>query len=865
MLLGRSGIDVTESQAALVAENAEGWITGVLLVLDLLRQDTPAAWVETGKATAQTYGYLASEVLGRQPREVQRFLLSSSVLREMSAWLCREALGIDGSSSHLARAERRNLFLTRFGDDAGATYRFHNLFRDFLQDRLRGSDPGRFAELHRRAGAWFEHVDDVDEAVYHFLMAETYAQATALMERASLEWFTRGRSETLLGWARSLPAMHRSHAPWLSLCESRVLTDRYDYSGAREALSHAESGFCASGDRSRVAKVHNQRAALDLLEGHLENALSEAAAALTLLDPGDLTERAHALRHTGVAHVRAGRFSNGVSCLERSLGLFRDVASPYDIVCVLQDLTFAFASHGRLDRAAVYLGEALPIARQLGSPSLLAGVINNLGMLHYERGQYRDALLLYQEGLSVARRGHDTRGEANLADGLAGIYRDLGLFESADALYDVAWAIARESRPGQAVRILAARADMYRWQGDRERGRTQLDLASQLAKDSGLEGELRGLLGIARGIISAEDGETRQGVRLLGDALHDVRQRGALREQARGHFLLAKAYLLDGDQALATAELRRALSLATENETFQPAMVEGQYACELVQLALDRGIAGGRRLDDGIRRLRSLATELDMDRQESREDYAERLDIYALGPARVVRNGSPIPRSAWRAAMAMELFFYILFHGPTERDAIGLVFWPDLPSQKVSNNFHSTLYRVRRAVGNDAVVVENGEYRLGVSYRLDVDEFDALVERARLLPPHYWQAAELWRRAVNLYGGDLLPEVDRDWCVVRRTELRDKYVEALVELGRYDEARGQVEAATERYRQALEINQLREDIHRRIIRTYADAGRRSDAVTQYQRCRDILRGELGIEPSGQTQQLYREIIDQTTA
>ena len=175
------------------------------------------------------------------------------------------------------------------------------------------------------------------------------------------------------------------------------------------------------------------------------------------------------------------------------------------------------------------------------------------------------------------------------------------------------------------------------------------------------------------------------------------------------------------------------------------------------------------------------------------------------------------------------------------------------------------MYRVRRAAGNDAVVVQNGKYRLGVSYGLDVDEFDALVERARLLPPRGWQAAELWRRAVNLYGGDLLPEVDRDWCIVRRQELRDKYVEALVELGRYDEARGQVEAATERYRQALEVNQLREDIHRRIIRTYADAGRRSDAVTQYQRCRDILRGELGIEPSGQTQQLYREIIDQTTA
>jgi DNA-binding SARP family transcriptional activator len=864
-LLGRSGVDVTESQAGRIASNAEGWITGVLLILDLLRDDAASVLANTGKATAQTYGYLASEVLSRQPRGIQSFLLTSSVLREMSARLCREALGLVRPSLHLSQAERRNLFLTRFGDDAGAAYRFHNLFRGFLQDRLRGSDPSHYAELHRRAGTWFEQVLNVDEAVYHFLAAETYAQATALMEQASMEWFTRGRSETLLGWARALPEAHKSRAPWLSLYESRVLTDRYDYGGAREALAHAESGFSGSGDRSRLAKVHNQRAALDLLEGRLANALSEAEAALGILGHHEVTERAHALRHIGGVRVRSGRFSEGVSRLEEALALFREVDSQYDIVCLLQDLTFAFASQGRLDRAAVYLSEALPIARRLGSPSLVAGVINNLGMLHYERGEYRQAFLLYQEGLSVARRGHDARGEANLADGLAGIYRDIGSFESADTLYDVAWAIARESRPGQAVRILAARADMCRWQGNRERARAHLDLARQLAEDKGLKVEQHGILGIGIGIVLAEDGETEQGLGLLADAVDFLEQRGALQELARGRFLLAKAHLLGGDTARATAELQRALALAREIGTNQPAAVEGQHAPELVQLALARGLPGGQVLHDRIQHLRALVPELDIDRQESSDGLEEHLDIYALGAARVVRNGRPIPRSAWRAAMAKELFFYILFHGPVDRDAVGLVFWPDLPSQKVSSNFHSTLYRVRRAVGGDAVVVENGRYHLAVSYRLDVDDFDALVERARLLPPQDWQAAELWRRAVRLYRGELLPEVDREWCVVKRQELGDKYIEALVELGRYDEARGEVEAATERYRQALEMNQLREDIHRRIMQAYANAGRRSDAVTQYQRCRDILTGELGIEPSMETQRLLREISGHTSA
>ncbi|MGD8966891.1 MAG: BTAD domain-containing putative transcriptional regulator [Anaerolineae bacterium] len=866
-LLKRSDIEVSEAQARAIATNAEGWITGVLLISDLLREDAKAGFdrlttgvlVDTEKATSQTYGYLASEVLSRQPQDIRWFLYASSVLRDMSSQLCSQALGIDGAYGYLAEAERRNLFVTRFGDEARATYRYHNLFRDFLQGRLQQDEPGRYVDLHRRAGAWFEGDDDVEEAVYHYLAAQLYPEATVLMERVAMEWFTRGRAEALLRWAGALPEEVRGQAPWLSLYQSRVLTDRYDCNGARQALSYAESGFAGRGDTAGVARVYNQRAALDLLEGRYRDTLAEARAALGMLGQDMVPERADALRHVGKAHIRLGRFVKGASELQRALELFRELDNPYDVVNLLQDLTFAFASRGRLDEAAVYLNEALPIARRLGSPGQLAGVLNNLGMLHSESGDYRRALLLYQEGLAVARRGHDARSQANLADGMATIYRDSGIYHSAEAFYEAAWEIARRSRPGQAVEILTARADMYRWQGDDERALALLEQASQLAKDRGLDVEQRGVLAVAQGIVLAEGHEFEKGLELLSNAVSFLEQQGAMRELARGRLLLAKAHLLRGDKVTATAELRRAMALAEEIGTVQFAVVEGLHAEELVELALARGVPGGRSLADGIERLRAFGQELTQDRLEFGDETKRRLEIYGLGVARVVREGRPIPGSAWQAAMAKELFFYILLHGAVERNAIGLVFWPDLPAQKVTSNFHSTLYRVRQAVGSDAVVVEDGRYRLDVDYWFDVDQFDALFERARLLPPYDWQAEELWRRAVQLYHGELLPEVERAWVVVKRRELGDKYIEALVELGLCHEARGALEEAIDRYRQALELDELREDIHRRIMRTYADAGRRSDAIAQYRRFHNILRRELGIEPSRETTRLYQEI------
>ncbi|MCK4472301.1 MAG: tetratricopeptide repeat protein, partial [Anaerolineae bacterium] len=304
-----------------------------------------------------------------------------------------------------------------------ATYRYHNLFRDFLHEQLCQRDPTRYAELHLRAAKRFERGNNVEEAVYHYLAGDDYSDAAVLMERAAMEWFTRGRVETLLCWAEELPEEARAQAPRLSLYQSMVLTDRYDYEGARQALAHAEAGFVTRGDAVTLAWVHNQRATLGLFEGRYEDVISHAQAALEVLsqetvaaraDAQRLVWKAEAQRLIGRAYVRLGRLADGVAKLQDALALYRQVGNPYDVVNLLQDLTLAFAPHGRFDEATACLNEALAIGRRLGSPTQLAGVLNNLGMLHYDRGEYREALALYEEGLAAARRGGDLRGQANI-------------------------------------------------------------------------------------------------------------------------------------------------------------------------------------------------------------------------------------------------------------------------------------------------------------------------------------------------------------------------------------------------------------------------------------------------------------------
>jgi LuxR family maltose regulon positive regulatory protein len=855
-----SQLQISEERAQVIAARSEGWITGVLLLVDLLREDMGQALLDMGEATAEAYGYLAAEVLDRQPPDVQHFLYTSAALREMSVPLCREVLGIGAPSGLLAEVKRRNLFITRFGRGAGATFRYHNLFRDFLHQQLRQRDLACYEELHIRAAAWFDEANDVEEAVYHYLAAEAYPEAIALMERVAGEWFVRGRVETLLDWANELPEPVKSQAPRLLLYQGKVLTDRYDFDAARQALAYAEVGFSdAKRHVDDLAAVHNQRALLGLFEGRYEDTITEAQMALGMLGEGEAMERANAQRCIGRAYVRLGRLDEGVVALRKVLKLYRQIGGPYNVVNSLQDLGIALIDRGSLDEAAVYLSEALAIARRLGASTPLALTLNNLGWLHHLRGKHREALMLYEEGLTVARRGGDMRVQAFITAGMADLYRDLGIYERAAPLYNAGWRLAEETESSLAIYVLLAQADMLRWQKDPKQSLDVVQKARQVAEGTGLDFELQGLLPVTEGIALAESGEFAAGLRVLSDGITFLELRQAKRELGRAHFLRAKAHFLAGDKRQAVAALRQAMDVAEEIGTCQFAVAEGRYATALLNLGVDENVVVCQDILDKAEAVRSFGyQQLRFD--EDKEGAAPYLKVYAFGEGRVVRDGHALSSSDWQAAMAKELFFYILLHGPLERDAIGVIFWPELSAKKMTNSFHTTLHRMRQAVGSQVVIAEGGYYRLGdVSYWFDVEEFEASVTRARLLSPHDWQTEDLWQRALALYRGDFLPEVERTWCVPRRETLREMYIEALVGMGRCHEARRAFERAVEWYRQALAVDELREDVHRRIMHCYAEAGQRTKALAQYRCCQELLRDELGLEPSPETRQLCKHI------
>jgi LuxR family maltose regulon positive regulatory protein len=173
--------------------------------------------------------FLAEEVLGRQPREVQEFLARTCLLGRFCAPLC-DAVTESASAADLIEVlERENLFIVPL-DDTRQWYRYHHLFAEVLRSQLTQAEPGLLPALHRRASAWYAEHGSADEAVGHAIAAGDFGHATGLIADHWFSYVGTGQVATVLGWIRSLGDEQIAASPVAAHCAAWAAA----LSGARQ-------------------------------------------------------------------------------------------------------------------------------------------------------------------------------------------------------------------------------------------------------------------------------------------------------------------------------------------------------------------------------------------------------------------------------------------------------------------------------------------------------------------------------------------------------------------------------------------------------------------------------------------------------
>ena len=351
-------------------------------------------------------GYLADEVINQRPKGTLNFLLQTSILDRLCGPLCDAVTGESGGQEILESLEHANIFITPL-DDVSKWYRYHHLFTEALQKRLRQAQPQQVPELHRRASEWFEEKGLGTESIEYALRGRDWPHAIWLIEANMEGAQLRGEIFTLLRWLGALPDEALYAHPTLGLSHALILTAVDEFTAAEERLEVAERGLRSNplSDSAEQSALLGQLAVVRqpnmLMLGYPgEEILAAGQEALRLLPESDLARRGSALRLMGCAYyLQLGDMKAAERSFQEALPLVRAGSDAFGELIVQFHLSQMRAIQGRLRAAEEPCEELMRLATQPGwehVPAVGFGHVM-LGRILYER----DDLLGAQEALAT--------------------------------------------------------------------------------------------------------------------------------------------------------------------------------------------------------------------------------------------------------------------------------------------------------------------------------------------------------------------------------------------------------------------------------------------------------------------------------
>jgi DNA-binding SARP family transcriptional activator/predicted ATPase len=253
-----------------------------------------------------------------------------------------------------------------------------------------------------------------------------------------------------------------------------------------------------------------------------------------------------------------------------------------------------------------------------------------------------------------------------------------------------------------------------------------------------------------------------------------------------------------------------------------------------------------------------------------------------FGPGLIVdASGQPV---AMRSRKQLALLVYLATEHANahSRETLMALFWPEETTAGAQNNLRVTLSRLRTLAGKlvvddappaELLITDRSSVQLHPAWidRVDVNHFNHLLERTR-------QHAHRMRSqcpscqaaltdAVQLYQDDFLagfgldgcPAVE-EWLLMQRERLHLLVIEAYADLAAYAETNGDLSAARSFTQRQIEIDPLREPAYRQQMRILAKQGERSLALVTFERCRTVMREELGLDPESETLALHAQLL-----
>ena len=196
-------------------KRAGGWPAAVTLLVEQIKRKGMDTWETEHHSLETVFQYFASEYFDTLSHVTQDFLLKTALLAHMSASLAEQVSGHHDAASILADLHRRHFFTNR-RELKEPHYQYHDLFREFLLTRAEATfSREQYLALTRKAGQLLTEHQRQDEAIALHLRAKDWERAIPLILELAPQRLGQGRAQIVADWLDQLPPQLIDTMPWL--------------------------------------------------------------------------------------------------------------------------------------------------------------------------------------------------------------------------------------------------------------------------------------------------------------------------------------------------------------------------------------------------------------------------------------------------------------------------------------------------------------------------------------------------------------------------------------------------------------------------------------------------------------------------
>lgn len=404
--------------------------------------------------------YVLTEVLEQLPSDVTDFLLDTACCPRLCSSLCNTLRDRTDSQDMLARLLAQNLFLIPL-DNHNEWFRYHDLFREALLQRIHHLDPDRASQLQSRTIDWLLGHGHVQEGIALVVSRKDNERLARVLAEHGNNLIHGGYHLPVLEWLDALPSRHLTESPQLQMLRiwglffaNRVegldplLTDVEDLLDRRVADSHpdAEGALAIHSEislvRSYLARGRNdEKNASDLTRQVLKDidqiqiplkSVTYYGLGLDYFGRGELNDAEEAL----AAAVHYGQIERKASTALSSGGLlawiqyhrgdtglalttsnrvrkwvdehYADPAQPRLISCWQNSaLTEIYRERNQPELATSYLSPLLEHVENGTEPGQHVVIQYVRGHLAFSEGRIQQAIELLEDAVAVGRKRRD--------------------------------------------------------------------------------------------------------------------------------------------------------------------------------------------------------------------------------------------------------------------------------------------------------------------------------------------------------------------------------------------------------------------------------------------------------------------------